>query len=61
VTYRDVMERLKKDGWAMIRQEGSHQVWSKEGKGRIVIAPHSMSAHVPKGTLSTIRKQAGWK
>lgn len=55
------MERLKKEGWSMIRQEGSHQIWSREGEGRIVIAPHSMSAHVPKGTLATIRKQAGWK
>lgn len=62
MTYRDVLDRLARDGWVLARTKGSHQVWTRPGRGgRVVVAPHALSADVPKGTLQSIKKQAGWK
>jgi len=54
----DVIKRLQKDGWTLARTKGSHQQWVKDGKR--VTVPHPKK-DLPKGTLNSIFKQAGWK
>ena len=59
---RDVLGRLQDEGWIEARQKGSHRQYvhpQKPGK-RVTVAGHP-KFDVPKGTLNSIFKQAGWK
>jgi predicted RNA binding protein YcfA (HicA-like mRNA interferase family) len=57
--YREVRAALRDAGWEVLRQRGSHEVWSKPGEiGRIVVAGKD-SDTVPVGTLASIRKASG--
>jgi len=59
---RDVLKRLQEEDWVVDRQKGSHrQFIHPERKGmRVTVAGHP-KLDVPKGTLNSIFKQAGWK
>jgi predicted RNA binding protein YcfA (HicA-like mRNA interferase family) len=59
---RDVLKRLQAEGWILDRQRGSHQqfVHPQKPGSRVTIAGHP-KLDVPKGTLNSIFKQAGWK
>jgi predicted RNA binding protein YcfA (HicA-like mRNA interferase family) len=59
---RDVLKRLREEGWVLDRQKGSHQQFVHPQKPgmRVTIAGHP-KLDVPKGTLGSIFKQAGWK
>jgi predicted RNA binding protein YcfA (HicA-like mRNA interferase family) len=58
---RDIMKRLKIDGWRIVSQEGSHRQYKHPTKpGKVTIAGHP-SDEVAPGTLNSIRKQAGLK
>lgn len=57
--YRDVRSALATDGWEVLRQRGSHEVWAKPGgNARIVVAGKDNDT-VPIGTLSSIRRASG--
>jgi len=54
---REVIQRLREDGWYEVAHEGSHKQF-KHGtkKGRVTV-PHPVR-DIPIGTLKSIEKQA---
>ena len=57
---RDVIKRLKMEGWKLVRVKGSHHQFKHPETGKLVTVPHP-KRDFPKGTLASIYKQAGWK
>jgi predicted RNA binding protein YcfA (HicA-like mRNA interferase family) len=57
--YSEVRRALADAGREVVRQRGSHEVWSHpEGEARIVVAGKEGDT-VPVGTLSSIRRASG--
>ncbi len=57
--YNEVRSALRNAGWSVIRQRGSHEVWSHpEREARIVVAGKDRDT-VPAGTLGSIRRASG--
>ncbi len=60
--YREIIKLIKEDGWYLHRSKGSHHVFKHMSKaGIVVIAIHRLADDIPKGTESSILKQAGLK
>ena len=59
----DLVERLKADGWYSIGDIGSHEQFKHPVKpGKVTVATgHGDNAEVPRGTLRSIERQAGWR
>lgn len=57
--YGDVRSALIEDGWRVLRQRGSHEVWAKRGHGARIVVAGKDSDTVPVGTLSSIRRASG--
>ncbi len=56
---RDIIKKLKKDGWYLHHTKGDHQQFKhKEKLGKVTVA-HPNKA-IPIGTLRNIFRQAGW-
>jgi predicted RNA binding protein YcfA (HicA-like mRNA interferase family) len=49
---------LRNEGWEIVRQSGSHQVW-RSPAGRVVTVAGKDSDTVPAGTLSAMRRVTG--
>jgi predicted RNA binding protein YcfA (HicA-like mRNA interferase family) len=61
VKVRDVIKLIRKDGWYLERTEGSHQQYRHPHKpGTVTISGHP-GDDMPKGTLNSVKKQAGLK
>lgn len=59
--YREVLRRLKADGWFIVVTRGSHRQFKHPTKrGRVTVAG-SPNDDIPPKTLKSIRKQAGWE
>ena len=56
----DVIRALKADGWYEVNCVGSHKQFSHPTKAGRVTVPCSKK-DLPKGTLSSIQRQAGIK
>ncbi len=57
---REVISRLKQEGWILVNTRGSHQQFKHPvHKGRVTV-PHPKK-DLPTGTLKSIYKQAGWQ
>lgn len=54
---REVLKRLRKEGWELCSGKGSHVVARKAG--RMVTVPTS-KREIPIGTYRNIAKGAGW-
>ena len=52
---------LKKDGWFLIRQKGSHMIMQHAKKKGQIVVPNHGSKEVGKGLASKILKDAGIK
>ena len=59
VNSREIIKRLKADGWVLVRTKGSHHQFRHPKKTGIVTVPHPKK-DFPAATLRAIRKQAGW-
>jgi len=57
---REVIRRLRADGWAHVRTTGSHWHFRHPTKPGLVTAPHP-KRNLPRGTLASIARQAGIK
>jgi predicted RNA binding protein YcfA (HicA-like mRNA interferase family) len=58
---RDIIARLREDGWYQVAQRGSHRQYKHPlKKGRVTIAGHNNDDLAP-GTLNSILEQAGLK
>ncbi|WP_375585974.1 type II toxin-antitoxin system HicA family toxin [Cyclobacterium xiamenense] len=57
---KELLKLLKNDGWIVKTQKGSHQQMIHPDKpGKVTVPIHG--GDIPKGTLSSILKQAGLK
>jgi predicted RNA binding protein YcfA (HicA-like mRNA interferase family) len=62
VKVRDVLWRLKRDGWQVIRQRGSHRQLAHPSKAGVVTVAGSASDDLHPKTAASILKQAGlWR
>jgi len=58
---REAIKLIEEDGWYLTRTRGSHRQFKHPGKpGLVTIAGHP-NVDIPRGTLNSIRKQAGLK
>lgn len=53
---QEIIRILKKSGFVLVSQKGSHKKFKKEG--RIVIVPDPKK-EIPKGTFASILRQSG--
>lgn len=58
---REVIRRLQADGWVLVSTEGSHRQFTHPTKPGRVTVSGSLGDEMPKGTLASVRRQAGWK
>ena len=54
---RQIIRRLERDGFELVKITGSHHKFRKNGKS--VTVPHPKK-DLPVGTVRAIYKQAGW-
>lgn len=54
---REILKRLRKEGWAERSGKGSHAVFSKDG---VTVTVSTSKREVPIGTYRSIAKAAGW-
>jgi predicted RNA binding protein YcfA (HicA-like mRNA interferase family) len=59
VKVRDVLTMLKADGWYLQRQVGSHRQFRHPTKVGTVTVAGKLGSDVKRGTLASIRRQAG--
>lgn len=59
-TSRDVIRKLVADGWAEVRQSGSHKQFRHPGKPGTVTVPHPKT-EMAIGTIKSIERQSGVK
>ena len=57
---RDVISALRREGWELVAQKGSHQQFKHPSKPGRVTVPHPRR-DIPLGTLKSIERQAGVK
>lgn len=60
VDSKQVIKLLDADGWYLARVKGSHHQFKHPTKAGRVTVKHP-DGDIPKATLHSIRKQAGWK
>ena len=58
---RDIVKRLKQDGWYIVRTRGSHRQYTHASKKGLVTVPGHPNDELAPGTLNSILKQAGLK
>ena len=56
--YSELFRILKKDGWYVVRQKGSHIIMKHRVKDGQITIPFHSGKEVKKGLLSAILKQA---
>ncbi|MCH8313647.1 MAG: type II toxin-antitoxin system HicA family toxin [Nitrospinae bacterium] len=57
---KKIIKRLLNEGWVLVACKGDdHQYKHPEIKGRVTV-PHPVK-DIPKGTVGSIYRQAGWK
>lgn len=56
---RDIIARLKQDGFEEVSVRGSHHKYVHRTMRRVVVVPHPRK-DIPPGTVRSIYKQAGW-
>lgn len=59
MTAREVMNRLRREGWAERQGKGSHAVFSKPGQFNVIVPRHS--GDLKPGVLRSIARAAGWE
>ncbi len=57
---RDIIERLRADGWNLVNVKGSHHQFRHPNKPGRVTVPHP-ERDLPIGTIKSIEAQAGLK
>jgi predicted RNA binding protein YcfA (HicA-like mRNA interferase family) len=57
--YREVRQMLSEAGWVVVRQRGSHEVWTFPNRSERIVVAGKDSDTVPAGTLGSIRRASG--
>lgn len=55
---KEILKRLRKEGWQERTGKGSHRVFRKDGK---TISVLTSNKEVADGTFEKIKRDAGWK
>jgi len=56
---RELIKKIEKDGWYLVRVKGSHRQYKhKNKKGLVTISGH-LRDDIARGTLNSILKQSG--
>ncbi len=58
---REVIRMLERDGWVLVVTRGSHRQFKHPTKPGRVTVSGNMGDDMPKGTLASVRRQAGFK
>ena len=58
---KDVIKKIEKDGWFIVRTKGSHRQFKHKTKKGLVTIAGRPSAELAPGTLNSVFKQAGLK
>ncbi len=58
---RDVIRHLNREGWVLVITEGSHRQFKHPTKPGRVTVSGSLGDDMPKGTLASVKRQAGLK
>lgn len=58
MTSREVQDLLRRRGFVLVSQKGSHQKWRSLTRGLQVIVPHHQGKPLPLGTMLSIMKGA---
>lgn len=58
---KELINLIEADGWAQVRQRGSHRQFKHPEKPGIVTVAGKPNVDVPPGTLNNALKQAGLK
>jgi len=61
VKVREILRRLAEEGWVLVATRGSHRQFKHAVKPGRVTVPGKPNDELAPGTLSSIRKQAGFK
>ena len=56
---REVIRLLTEDGWALVSTEGSHRQFKHSTKTGRVTVSGTLGDDMPKGTLASVKRQAG--
>jgi len=59
MTSREIIKRLKKEGWSQSGGKGSHKVFKHPNHSNHVVVPDP-KRDLPIGTVKSIFKMAGW-
>ncbi len=57
-TVREVIQRLKREGYVLVRVRGDHRHYRKGS--RLVTVAGKMGEPMKRGTWASVREQAGW-
>ncbi len=58
-TYREIVARLRREGFRKVSQNGSHAKYVK-GDRVVMVAGHHDGGHPKEGTWKRIKQDAGW-
>lgn len=58
---KDVIKKIAKDGWFIVRTKGSHRQFKHKTKKGLVTIAGRPSAELAPGTLNSVLTQAGLK
>jgi predicted RNA binding protein YcfA (HicA-like mRNA interferase family) len=61
VKVREVVRHLNREGWVLVSTEGSHRQFKHPTKPGRVTVSGSLGDDMPKGTLASVKRQAGLK
>lgn len=59
VTGKQLCKLLVKNGWVLLRVNGSHHIFCKDGEEARIVVPVHANKPIKRGLLSAILKTAG--
>lgn len=57
----ELIRLLESDGWRLVRTRGSHRQFKHPDKAGVVTVAGKLGTDIPRGTLSSVLKQAQLK
>jgi len=61
VKVREVIRLLERDGWVLVVTRGGHRQFKHVRKPGRVTVSGNLGEEMPKGTLASVKRQAGLK
>ena len=56
---REIIRRLEREGWVLVRTNGSHRIFRHPARTGIVVVPGKLSRPLPIGTYRSVLRQSG--